>query len=65
MNEDNIKALHDLDESTTLMASIMPTLWWNLKVNLVKDGFSEEEAMSLLRCYIFRDGMYGVHIHKD
>lgn len=54
-----------LDEGSTILTDHFPTLWWGLYANLKERGFSEEQAFSLLKCYVLKDGINGVHVHQD
>lgn len=48
----NAKDVQNFDEVTTMMANSFPPYWWKLYSNLVKEGFSESQAMDLLKTYI-------------
>ena len=60
-----IKKQRELDEFQTYLSDNMPRLWHTLYTGLITQGFEKNEAFSLLKCYILKDGMNGVNIHKD
>ena len=64
-NDNWAKTKHTLDEARTVLADHLPPLWRGVYIGCLKEGFSEEQAMSMVKCYILKDAPAGVHIHKD
>lgn len=70
MNEDRsylaarIKQQREIDEAVTLLVDHMPRTWRSLYLRLMEEGFNEEEALSLVKCFILKDATYGVHFHS-
>lgn len=46
------KQLHDFEQGAAIMADSLPPYWWRLYSNMVREGFSEEQAMRLLATWI-------------
>jgi len=48
----NDKEIAQMDQAISLVSETLPPLWWNLYNNLVKEGFTPEQAFDLLKSYI-------------
>ena len=48
----NDKEIAKVDQDISLIAETFPPLWWNLYNNLVKEGFTPEQAIDLLKVHI-------------
>ena len=46
------KQIADGDQAFKLLAETLPAFWRSIFVNLVSEGFSEEQSMELLKHYI-------------
>lgn len=46
----------EMDQSMALVADMLPLIWHNLFVNLCKQGFSELQALDLIKTYIMSQG---------
>jgi len=46
------KQMHDLEQATATMGEMYPPLWRNIYVRLKEEGFTEQQAMSILKVYI-------------
>lgn len=53
------------DEAVTALLDMMPPLWWSLYQKSIEEGFKPDQAFSLVKCYVLRDGLNGVNVHKD
>ncbi len=42
----------ELDQVTKLMGESFPPLWWNMFSNCKKEGFTEPQAMELVKTFI-------------
>lgn len=49
MNDNN---RHDLDQKSALMGDLFPGLWKRIYDNLLVEGFTELQAMELLKAFI-------------
>lgn len=50
------KDVAKFDQSTEFITKSFPALWRGLYLNLVESGFSETQAMDLLKTYILSMG---------
>lgn len=57
--------MRNFDEGVTIIVDNYPRIWHRLFRNLITEGFNDSQAMSLVKCFIMKDCLYGVHIHKD
>lgn len=46
----------EMDQSMVLVVDMLPLIWYNLFVNLCKQGFSELQALDLIKTYIMSQG---------
>ena len=53
-----------LDEAITTLIDQMPPLWRGMYNGCLKEGFTEDQALSLVKTYIAKDAPAGVHIHN-
>jgi hypothetical protein len=44
--------LHQLEQSLAAVAENFPPTWRRMYLNLIAEGFSEEQAMELMRAYV-------------
>jgi hypothetical protein len=42
----------EFDQSSALVADSLPPMWWRLYTGLIKEGFTKEQAMELLKTFI-------------
>ena len=40
------------EQNSAMMADVFPVTWRRIYVNLVREGFTEEQSLSLLKAYI-------------
>lgn len=46
------KESQKFDQGAAFLGDALPALWWRMYNNMLLSGFSEEQAMSLLRTYV-------------
>ena len=42
----------EFDQNMALMLDFVPTAWWQLYVRLIAEGFTESQAMDLVKTYV-------------
>ena len=42
----------EMDQASTLLTKTQPALWWNLFSECKNEGFSEEQAMELVKIFV-------------
>lgn len=47
-----IPNLHELDQSIATIVEMFPIMWWGLYNGCVKQGFTEYQALELVKAYI-------------
>lgn len=57
MLDDKVRA--ELDQSRAAIIEVFPSIWRGLYLACVKEGFSELEAMELVKTYILSQGNNG------
>lgn len=50
MLDDKVKA--KLDQSSALLAEMLPPLWWGIYKACVDEGFTESQALELVKTYL-------------
>ena len=50
---------HDIDQTAALIRDTIPPLWYGLYSRLQEEGFTEQQAMELLKIYII--SCHGTH----
>lgn len=50
---------HDIDQTAALIRDTMPSLWYGLYCRLQEEGFTEQQAMELLKTYVISS--HGTH----
>jgi len=48
--DDKVKA--KLDQSSALLAEMLPPLWWGIYKACVDEGFTESQALELVKTYL-------------
>jgi hypothetical protein len=43
----------NFDQSAAFMGDNFPPLWWRLFTKMIDEGFTPDQALALLRAYIF------------
>lgn len=56
MTPEEAKKLREYDEAQTFLVDRFPSLWKGLFRNCVKEGFTETQAMDLVKAYILSTG---------
>jgi hypothetical protein len=51
-----------MDQATAMLGDVMPPIWRRMFENSVEAGFSEEQAMSLVKTYILAQCPGGVNM---
>jgi hypothetical protein len=52
MDKDYIKMLSTVEQFGEFLTQNLPPLWWGFYQNCMKSGFTEEQAMLLVKQYI-------------
>lgn len=60
MLSDKVRA--DLDQATAVVAETMPPMWRRIYLRCIEEGFSEDQALLLVRTYIAAFGFGGVKL---
>lgn len=55
----------NIDEGRSLMIDHLPALWRGMYMRAIAEGFTPDEAMTLVRTYIMSQCSAGVHIHRN
>lgn len=53
MDDDDNKNLARFDQAMAMLADNLPPLWRRMYERMLEVGFAEDQAMSLLRAYVF------------
>ena len=65
MSPEEVERQRKLDEAFTMLHERMPSSWRSIYCRCVEEGFSEYQAMSLIKAHILSQCPYGVHVHKE
>ena len=49
------------EQAEALLVELFPPLWRQLYDGCVKQGFTEEQSLALLKAYILSQSSYGIH----
>lgn len=48
----SLPSITELDQALAQSVDTFPTLWWGIYKNCIKEGFTEEQTMELLKTWI-------------
>lgn len=52
---------HEIDQSIAAMRNLFPRAWRQMYLGAVDAGFTEAQAMDLVKTYILSQNPYGIH----
>lgn len=54
MIDDKLRA--EIEHNKAFIIEVLPNTWWGLYSNCIEEGFSEEQALELIKEYIMSKG---------